>query len=291
MTTIPPQNARFDRNRRRGFTILELLTTLGAIVLLVAVLIHAATAARRTADTASEMAAARSLGMGWSAYAADHRGAILPGYASGYRARDQDGEWIDTETEPVAALRWPLRLAPYLGHDFRALYSGPNAENLEGLAESPTASALYSVSVSPSFGLNSLYMGGDQNYGGHDPLFLETFGQFYSTRLSTIRHPERLVVFATSRGDAAAPGEASDIREGFFRVLPPAWATPLWGADFDLDSPQSVGFVSPRHASGGEDAAIVTSVDGAVSTATIEELRDMRRWSDRATDADWLLTP
>ena len=122
-------------------------------------------------------------------------------------------------------------------------------------------------------------------------MFLDTFGQFYATRLSTIRHPERLVVFATSRGDAAAPGQATDIREGFFRVLPPAWATPLWDGDFDVERPQSAGFVSPRHGLGGEDAAIVTSVDGAVSTATIEELRDMRRWCDQATSADWRLTP
>lgn len=275
------------RVRARGFTIVELLTTLGAIVLLVAIVIHAATAVRRTADTTTEMAAARTLGVAWTAYATDHRGAILPGYAEGFRARDAAGEWVDTQTVPVAAKRWPLRLAPYLGHDFAAFYSGPEADRLDEIAAAPSDEALYAVSAYPSFGLNSVFVGGDENHGGFSPIFEQTFGRFYATRLSTVRHPDRLTVFATSRTDEAAPGETGEIREGFFRVLPPNWATPLWADEYDPESPASAGFVSPRHGKNGEDAAIVTTVDGAVETATIEDLRDMRRWSDQATADDW----
>ena len=291
MRTDPLHLRRNPGPRGRGFTIVELLTTLGAIILLVAVLVHAATAVRRTADSTAEMAAARSLGVAWTAYATDHRGAILPGYADGFRARDIDGEWVDTQTVSVAAKRWPLRLAPYLGGDFAAFYSGPEADRLSEIADSPSDEALYSVSAYPSFGLNSVFVGGDENHGGYNPVFLDTFGSFYATRLSSVRHPSRLVVFATSRTDESAPGTVGEIREGFFRVLPPAWATPLWDAEFGPEDPASAGFVSPRHAAGGEDAAIVTTVDGSVSTATVEALRDMRRWSDQATSADWVLAP
>lgn len=276
---------------RRGFTVVELLTTIGAIVLLIAIVIHAATAVRRGADTAEEMVAARTLGVAWSAYATDHRGAILPGYADGFRARDIDGEWVDTRTVPVAARRWPLRLAPYLGHDFAALYSGPDADRLDEIADAPTDEALYAVSAYPSFGLNSVFVGGDENYGGFNPIFEQTFGRFYATRLSTVRHPERLVVFASSRTDEAAPGTTGEIREGFFRVLPPGWATPLWADEYAPESPASAGFLSPRHGGHGEDLAIVTTVDGGVETATIDDLRDMRRWSDRATSEDWTMQP
>lgn len=275
----------------RGFTVVELLTTIGAIVLLVAIVIHAATAVRRGADRAEESAAARSLGVAWSAYATDHRGAILPGYADGFRARNVDGEWIDTQTVPVAARRWPLRLAPYLGHDFASFYAGADADRLAELADAPTDEALYAVSAYPSFGLNSVFVGGDENHGGFSPIFEQTFGRFYATRLSTVRHPERLVVFASSRTDEAAPGTTGEIREGFFRVLPPRWATPLWAEVYDADAPASAGFLSPRHRVQGEDVAIVTTVDGGVETATVEELRDMRRWSDQATSEDWAMQP
>ena len=276
---------------RRGFTIVELLTTIGAIVLLIAIVIHAATAAKTGADRATESVAARTLGVAWTTYATDHRGAILPGYAEGFRARGADGEWIDTQTVPVAAKRWPLRLAPYLGHDLASFYSGPEADRVAELADAPSDEALYAVSAYPSFGLNSVFVGGDENHGGFSPIFEQTFGRFYATRLSTVRHPDRLTVFATSRTDEAAPGVTGDIREGFFRVLPPSWASPLWSDVYDPEDPASAGFLSPRHAQHGDDVAITTTVDGAVSTATIDELRDMRRWSDQATSADWRMVP
>jgi hypothetical protein len=269
----------------------ELLTTIGAIVLLIAIVIHAATAAKTGADRATESVAARTLGVAWTTYATDHRGAILPGYADGFRARGVDGEWIDTQTVPVAAKRWPLRLAPYLGHDFASFYSGPEADRLAELADAPSDEALYAVSAYPSFGLNSVFVGGDENHGGFSPIFEQTFGRFYATRLSTVRHPDRLTVFATSRTDEAAPGVTGEIREGFFRVLPPSWASPLWADVYDPENPASAGFVSPRHAQHGDDVSIITTVDGAVSTATIEELRDMRRWSDQATSEDWRMVP
>lgn len=270
---------------------MELLTSIGAIAILLALVIHAATAVRTNADKATEMAAARALGVAWSMYSTDHQGAVLPGYVGGFRARNLDGEWIDDQTADVAAKRWPLRLAPYLGHDFAALYSGEASRALEGLSELPTSEALYLVSTFPAFGLNSVFLGGDENHGGYSDVFLDTFGPFYRTRLSNIRHPDRLVVFATSRAADTGPGGNGEVREGFFRVLPPNWAQPLWDDVVDPEDPSSAGFLSDRHRSGDEDVAIVTTVDGGVSVESIEGLRDMRRWSDDAGHADWKLEP
>jgi type II secretory pathway pseudopilin PulG len=274
-----------------GFTLIELLTSIGAIVVLIALVIHAATAVKAGADKTTEMAAARSLGIAWTTYATDHRGAVLPGYAAGFRARTIDGEWIDEETADVAGQRWPLRLAPYLGHNFSALYSGDTAEALEGLADSPTPERLYLVSTFPAFGLNSVYVGGDTNYGGYSQIFLDTFGPFYSTRISNIRRPDRLVVFSTSRSTQSGPGNSSKIRQGFFRVLPPNWATPLWAPEYESDDATSAGFVSARHMEGAEEVVIVTAADGGVSTETVLDLRDMRRWSNLAQSPDSLLEP
>ncbi len=235
------------------------------------------------------MAAARSLGIAWSSYAMDHRGAILPGYASGFRARDASGEFIDTSTAEVAAQRWPLRLAPYLGHDFAALYSGPARNDLSELASGPTADLLYRVSVRPSFGLNSVFIGGDQNFGGFSPIMRQTFGEFYTRGLSSVRRPDRLVVFSTSH--AEDPSLFSGVQEGFFRILPPAWTSPIWAEDDDPEDPAAHGFVSARHQVGDDPVAITTTVDGAVATRTIEELRDLRRWSNLADAADWTMQP
>ena len=273
----------------RGFTIVELLTSLLAIVVLIGLVIHASTSVRRGADRASEMASARSLGIAWSSYAMDHRGAILPGYAAGFRARNAAGEFIDTSTAEVAAQRWPLRLAPYLGHDFAALYSGPARNELSELTSGPTADLLYRVSVRPSFGLNSVFVGGDQNFGGFSDIMRQTFGDFYARGLSTVRRPDRLVVFSTSH--AEDPSLFSGVQEGFFRVLPPAWTSPIWSEDDDPEDPTAHGFVSARHQVGDEPVAITTTVDGAVATRTVHELRDLRHWSNLADSADWTMQP
>ena len=50
------------RSRGRGFTIVELMTGIAAVAILLALVIHAATAVRTASERASEMASARSLG-------------------------------------------------------------------------------------------------------------------------------------------------------------------------------------------------------------------------------------
>ncbi len=280
------------RSRGRGFTIVELMTGIAAVAILLALVIHAATAVRTASERASEMASARSLGIAWAGYATDHRGAVLPGYASGFEAVDANGDSIATQTVPIAARRWPLRLAPYLGHNLATLYSGPNRDYATEIDTLPDDESLYAVSAFPSFGMNSVFVGGDENFGGYSNIFLETFGRFYVDRLSSVQRPDRLIVFATSRTNESTPGSTGPIREGFFRVLPPGWTLPLWADEYDPADPASAGFVSPRHRQGeSEEVAIVTTVDGGVSTSTIDELRDLRRWSNAANAADWVMAP
>ena len=280
------------RSRGRGFTIVELMTGIAAVAILLALVIHAATAVRTASERASEMASARSLGIAWAGYATDHRGAVLPGYASGFEAVDANGDSIATQTVPIAARRWPLRLAPYLGHNLATLYSGPNRDYATEIDTLPDDESLYAVSAFPSFGMNSVFVGGDENFGGYSNIFLETFGRFYVDRLSSVQRPDRLIVFATSRTNESTPGSTGPIREGFFRVLPPGWTLPLWADEYDPADPASAGFVSPRHRQGeSEEVALVTTVDGGVSTSTIDELRDLRRWSNAAKAADWVMAP
>jgi prepilin-type N-terminal cleavage/methylation domain-containing protein len=274
--------------QHKGFTLVELLVVVAIIALLIGLLLSGLAVLQGSAERTREMAVARSLGIAWTSYATDNQGNVLPGYASGFAAEDPYGNPLETETIPIAAQRWPWRLASYLGNDMAALYSDgtrlkPDLAQDEGYAE-----VLYEVSAYPSFGLNSLFVGGDENYGGFSDVFRETFGRFYVERLSRVRHPEKLTVFASTRSNTAAPGSGeTGLHEGYFRALPPAWTTDLWATTYDEDDPASAGNVSPRHDAG----AITVTVDGGVHTQEMKALRDMRFWSDHATSAGWRLTP
>ena len=98
---------------------------------------------------------------------------VLQGYASGFAAEDPFGNPLETETVPVAAKRWPWRLASYLGNDLAALYSDGTRLTPGLNGDQEYSEVLYEVSAYPSFGLNSLFVGGDENYGGFSEIFQE----------------------------------------------------------------------------------------------------------------------
>jgi prepilin-type N-terminal cleavage/methylation domain-containing protein len=277
--------------RHRGFSLVELLVVIAVIAMLIAIVVGAAGSLRESSLQVSEMASARSLGQAWQGYAIDNKGAVLPGYHfDGFEATDAYGTAIEPEgTEQfVYVKRWPWRLASYLGSDLHALYTDVKDYRLDQLSGEERNDLLYQVSALPSFGMNSVYVGGDENFGGFSDIFRQTFGNFYVQRLSTVKDPGKLVVFSTARGNNGVPGaEDASVVEGFFRVLPPAWSQPIWSNEYDEDDAASAGNISARHG----DEVISVAVDGRVSVDSVDELRDMRRWSNAATNPDWLLTP
>jgi prepilin-type N-terminal cleavage/methylation domain-containing protein len=281
------QTIPFQKTLRSGFTLVELLVVIGLISAIIAIVLQVGGSLKATADRAREMAAGRALSQAWNGYAMDHLGEVLPGYTAGLDAFDPLGNRVDVESSPVAAKRWPWRLTPYLGDDISSLYSDGQKFRQQGLSIEDNSSMLYQVSVFPSFGMNSIFVGGDENYGGSSDIFTEIFGQFYVKRLSTVRRPDRLVVFATARSRAEMNNGNSSIYEGFFRILPPAWSTQIWASEHVEDDPLSSGMLSNRH----QSKVITASVDGRVDVDSISDLRDMQRWSDAATSKDWVLTP
>jgi hypothetical protein len=88
-----------------------------------------------------------------------------------------------------------------------------------------------------------------------------------------------MIVFASSL--YSPPADFPD-PVGFFRVTPPqAPGRPAWGS-YNPEIPASLGFVSLEYG----DKAIVAHLDGSVTTLTETELRDMRRWSNQASQHD-----
>lgn len=277
--------------RTRGFTLVEVLVTIGLIVLVVSVAMPMVSAVQRVGLRTREAAALRQVLTGWVSYATDSKGALLPGFRSGLPVYQADGAPIpSTVAGSISELeaRFPWRLLPYLGHTFQSLYVNESAERLQELQSSDPAQFYYLTSLYPSFGLNSVWVGGDQQRYGFMPATLPNGAAnplhgFYVSRLSGIVHPGRLTVFTSSRTNATVDG---GMREGYFRVESPRFLAnqaATWAAVYDPLQPASCGGISTR--SGSE--VLAGTADGATAWESVDTMRDMRRWADRATSADW----
>ena len=273
-----------------GFTLVELLVVIAILAGILAALLPIISRARVASERAREIAAARTLTGAWSQYAMDSNGTLLPGYKSGLPAYDANRNPIAQQTIGVAASRWVWRLAPYIGHDVRGLFVGDHERVLRELEITDISNYLYQTSVFPSFGLNSVWLGGDENFGGYNSAFLATFGKFYATRLSEINQPATMVVFGSARGQESAPGSGSPIEgvaEGYFRIRSPWFDVRTWASAYDAGDPASWGNLSARN--GGE---IVTGfADGHAESRAPESLDDMRLWAPGADAKEWKLTP
>lgn len=276
------------KNRQNtGFTLVEVLVVLGLICLAVGILIPTASLLRNQADQVTERNSARQLLVAWTNYAYDNGGRLIPGYRSGLEASTADGTSIQSQTIGVAANRYPWRLAPQLGHNFDVMYVTEQKPVHSRMYSLDDPDYLYVAATYPSLGLNTTWMGGDEVDGCFNPALRDLLGNFYSDRLSTIRNPSRLTVFASARGSSGAPGSSGEIVEGYFKVASPSFSSRRWADEFDENDPTSAGNLSPRR----DGKAIVSHVDGSIDAFSIEELDDMRRWADRADAPDWVLTP
>jgi prepilin-type N-terminal cleavage/methylation domain-containing protein/prepilin-type processing-associated H-X9-DG protein len=259
---------------RQGFTLVELLVVIGIIALLIGILLPVIGRARRQAGQAEELAAGRQLMIAYLAYTTDNRGALMPGRIDvslypGMKVPDDRGQ----ELTPVeVANRWPWRLTAYIDYGLRGTVLVN--ERATALADRDQPNWTYSVSVFPSFGMNLYNIGGDlqaplQNHPG------------YLKRITQARHSSSLLVFASARADAA--------RHGYFVVRPPVykmitWTEPQqWPTHLyrEADDAAAWGQVHPRW----NGRAVAAFLDGHAEALPIDDLRDMRLWSERAARA------
>lgn len=296
------------RQARTAFTLIELLVVISIIALLMGIVLPALSKARKTGAQVRESAALRQCVLAYSVYAMDHRGALLPGYAP--------LEWVAPGADPARMLRamssdggdaarlygsvarrYAWRLAPYLGYSHEALVVDKRLRSeFSELPDRPFTrdGFQWAFASSPSFGLNTTYVGGDSRRGGFNQPALARWGKFYVTSLDDPQFPDRLLIFATSRG--YHPMNRERVIPGRHRIEGPwqasretgqvptfsPWEAPA--GPFDPGrTPSTYGHVDYRHF----NKAIVGMFDGHVEPLSLDDLRDMRRWSNQATGPNW----
>ncbi len=286
----------------RGFTLIEVLVVIAIIALLIGILTPTLGSARKTALLAVEQADARSIGGAYTAFATEHKNYLLPAKIDSNKFPDavrHARAMLPTGQEPSGAdaVRWIWRLAPYVDFSYSTLIRDKavlaQANGLDGEADFETGS--YRASVFTGFGLNSYFVGGRKEFyetnGQGVNRFQSAFGSdFFVNRLDRAPRPAQLTSFVSSASNIQTEG----FRDGYFYVEPPRTMTvqPTWQLT-EHDAPtraiieRQSGWYGAYAIAKGK--TIVNCLDGHAEQLEWDDLRDMRRWSPQATDAEWML--
>ena len=298
--TLSPIQSGDWRGLHRAFTLTELMVVIAVMGILVATLIPVLASTFRQAKSTAELQAARQLIRGYNMVSEDNKGKLLVGYLSDDPNEDDylgDEIILGPDGTPIQGIelqRWTWRLLPYLDGSIDALFVGQGREYIDSVRG--TDGYAYIASVYPSFGLNGEWMGGMKGGTYADLHTLGTFtGEtYYSQRRSEVRRPGQQLVFTS----AAGPMESgSSIVEGFFYTRSPWYLTSGWrwntdeegrpSLSYEQGDPAASGYVSARH----EGRAVTAMLDGHTELEPLADLADMRRWSNDATSADWVIDP
>jgi prepilin-type N-terminal cleavage/methylation domain-containing protein len=203
-------------------------------------------------------------------------------------------------------------------------YSTPYGPSTHGYGNNTFQAAL---GWHPSFGMNGVYVGGAYNFGAFRGTSQGGWtgkpagnpstsgGMFYVTRTADVQRSDKLLIFVSARGGdvsgsgsywdyGAAKPDGGITRPGYYIVEPPK-LHPMGrgnnGAAYSLGNgwtttdnkfdpnriPSTWGNVDARC----QGKAAIGVFDGHVESMSLEKLRDMRRWSNKANVEDWNFQP
>jgi type II secretory pathway pseudopilin PulG len=259
------------RRRRAGYTLTEIIGAIAVAGTVTGLIIAGYGEAMESAALVRESSAARSAVTALEAYAADNDGRLLPGNRPSNSVRGPDGRRLFGP----AAERWYWKLMPYLDYNSEALYVNEPAtyyEEIMAKGGDPT----YPLSLYPSIGYNGLNVGGDYKNARTSPESGLLGPDAVVTRMGQAHDPDRLIAFISAWEEAPTESDADYV--GFWMVRPPRTLQSSWDPG---EKPEATGHVHARY----DDGAVVAFLQGNVEVLDIEELKDMRLWSNPAAKA------
>ncbi len=280
----------------RGFTLVELLVVIAIIVLIVSLLFIAIRAARSSANRSSSVSVLRQMSMGYTMYATDHKQTLLPGYIDahtqqilGMSVTLDDGFVLPGD----ASASYVFRLMPYVDGRWQTFFAEADAGTIARYSQLYANNDLIEISQRPSFGLNSIFLGGDTSNGGGAITSLSPFtanggNRIAATRMSQVKSPASMVLFAATRRCAAAG--VPEQTGGWYELRAPYLQEQQWlvtnegvvGAE-TIDGPAGI-----PAGKAGANALPTAFLDGSSNSESIDSLSsDMRRWSPFATSPIW----
>lgn len=314
----------------RGFTITELMIVIAILFLLVGLALVAMRAVKKNADRLQSTNALKQMMSAYISYSTEHKGRLMPGYIDLADIGTNSGQ-IDIKAElksghvlnaqDTSSYVW--RLAPYLDHNWQVMftdyrsaglltrledeYGAGDASGIYGpdVANPPTTLGIASV---PSYGLNSLFLGGDSTHGpatGMAPWKVGVTKPLAITRMSDAKSPAKLVVFAPAAwcsGGLDVMGKidpGTQVRLGYPELRPPMvglgggpYTAPdgtLLTRNWSFNGAENLTEVDPAYADAGlpvdrlgDDKIAIGHLDGSVDTQFAKRLaEDMSLWDPR----------
>jgi len=284
-------------NRHRGFTLIELLVVVAIIALLLGIMIPALGKARDVAAQVRGMSDLRQMMLGYGMYQHDHDGRVLLGYTPPTIA----GKPVTVQTDsgisfglPIAD-RYPWRLAPYVDNVWGILHSHRGEVPPLPIASDSQADAVskaYTLSITPTFGINSVFVGGHygpfggfrvDSRGNHTP----NTGGHVVFRTTEVHRPSQLIVFTEVQARVGNKPPFENPHDGFHYVMPPNAKGDQWReVDGTIES-QNLGMMQGLPLGRFGNRTITGFFDSHIETMSAGELDDMTLWANEATDNDY----
>lgn len=269
------------------------MVVIAIIGLLIGLLLPSLSMARNLAKQMRAQSGLRQMLLGYTTYYHDYNGHVMFGYPPALI----NGVPLITHTQsghelgvPVAD-RYPWRLVPYVGNIWEILHSHSEVPERPEAGDSLSDAFLkaYVLSLSPTFGINSIYVGGHgsgtfQGFVGDRP----NIGKHVVFYEHEVISPSNLIAFADSRAHGPGYGQG---KSGLHYLTPPHAAGHRWNAAGGNINNLMATTLSGLPLGWYTDAAVTGFFDGHVSMRKPEELDDMRLWANWADSENYDFAP